>query len=155
MLLKLHSSLAVRVGDWLKNEIVEPAGVSETDLAAHFGVSRQALSMLLNGKASLSAVMAIRFEKAFAIKADTLLQMQTAYELAQARAHEDDIKVSKSQRRPDQQKYTDTRGRGLCSALEMPRQGSVAQDTEPGAIVSGILQGQEQDFKRPASRDPQ
>jgi plasmid maintenance system antidote protein VapI len=39
--------------------------------------------------------MAIRFEKAFGIKADTLLRMQTAYELAQARAHEDDIKIRK------------------------------------------------------------
>ena len=39
--------------------------------------------------------MAIRFEKAFGIKADTLLRMQTAYELAQAREHEADIKVQK------------------------------------------------------------
>ena len=82
-------------GDWLKSEIVEPACVSVTDLSAHFGVSRQALSTLLNGNASLSADMAIRFEKAFGVRADTLLRMQTAYELAQARAHEDDIKVGK------------------------------------------------------------
>ena len=39
--------------------------------------------------------MAIRFEKAFGVKADTLLRMQTAYDLAQARAHEGDIKVRK------------------------------------------------------------
>ena len=39
--------------------------------------------------------MAIRFEKAFGVKADTLLRMQTTYELAQARAHERDIKVKK------------------------------------------------------------
>lgn len=95
MALKMHPSLAVHVGDWLKSEIVEPAGVSVTDLAAHFGVSRQALSTLLNGNANLSADMAIRFEKAFDIEADTLLQMQTAYDLAQARAHEDEIKVRK------------------------------------------------------------
>ena len=37
--------------------------------------------------------MAIRFEKAFGVKADTLLRMQTAYELAQARAREDAIRV--------------------------------------------------------------
>jgi len=52
---------------------------------------------LLNGNAGLSAEMAIRFEKAFGIKADTLLRMQTSYELAQARRHEDDIKVQKLQ----------------------------------------------------------
>lgn len=95
MALKMHPSLAVHVGDWLKTEIVEPAGISVTALAAHFGVSRQALSTLLNGNASLSADMAIRFEKAFSLKADTLLQMQTTYELAQARAHEDQIKVGR------------------------------------------------------------
>lgn len=95
MALKMHPSLAVHVGDWLKTEVVEPAGVNVTDLAAHIGVSRQALSTLLNGNAGLSADMAIRFEKAFLVKADTLLRMQTAYELAQARMHEGEIKVRK------------------------------------------------------------
>ena len=73
--------------DWLKTEIVEPAQVSVTALAEHFGVWRQALRTLLNGNANLSADMAI------GIKADTPLPMQTAYELAQAR--EQDIKVQK------------------------------------------------------------
>ena len=95
MALKMHPSLAVHVGDWLKTEIVDPTGVSVKALADHFGVSRQALSTLLNGHASLSADMAIRFEKAFGVKADTLLRMQTAYELAQARSHEADIKVKR------------------------------------------------------------
>jgi addiction module HigA family antidote len=91
----MHPSLAVHVGDWLKTEVVDPAGLSVTALSAHFGVSRQALSTLLNGHASLSADMAIRFEKAFGVKADTLLRMQTTYELAQARKHEGEIKVGK------------------------------------------------------------
>lgn len=95
MALKMHPHLAVHVGDWLKTEIVEPAGINVTALAAHFGVSRQALSTLLNGNASLSADMAIRFEKAFGVKADTLLRMQTAYEIARAREHESEIKVEK------------------------------------------------------------
>lgn len=95
MALEMHPSLTVHVGDWLKTEIVEPASISVKDLADHFGVSRQALSALLNGKAGLSAGMAIRFEKAFGIKADTLLRMQTSFELAQARLHEDNIKVQK------------------------------------------------------------
>jgi antitoxin HigA-1 len=95
MALKMHPSLTVHVGDWLKTEIVEPAGLSVTALAAHFGVSRQALSTLLNGNASLSADMAIRFEKAFGVKADTLLRMQTSYDLAQARMREGEIRVGK------------------------------------------------------------
>ncbi len=95
MAIKMHPSLAVHVGDWLKTEIVEPAGVNVTTLAAHFGVSRQAMSTLLNGHASLSADMAIRFEKAFGVRADTLMRMQTSYELAQARKGEAGIKVGK------------------------------------------------------------
>lgn len=97
MALDMHSSLTVHVGDWLKTEIVEPTQISVKALAVHFGVSRQAMSNLLNGNAGLSADMAIRFEKAFGIKADTLLRMQTSYELAQVRQHEDDIKVEKLQ----------------------------------------------------------
>ena len=39
--------------------------------------------------------MAIRFEKAFGLKADTLLRMQAAYELASARLNEDKIEVER------------------------------------------------------------
>lgn len=95
MALEMHASLLVHVGDWLKTEIVEPANIGVKALADHLGVSRQAMSSLLNGKTGLSADMAIRFEKAFGVKADTLLRMQTSYELAQARQHEADIKVKK------------------------------------------------------------
>lgn len=95
MALKMHSSLTVHVGDWLKTEIVEPSAISVKALAEHFGVSRQAMSNLLNGNSGLSADMAIRFEKAFGVKADTLLRMQTSYELAQVRQYEDEIKVKK------------------------------------------------------------
>lgn len=93
MALKMHPTLTVHVGDFLKTEIVAPTGMSVKALADHFGVSRQALSSLLNGSANLSPDMAIRFEKAFGVKADTLLRMQTAYDLAQARRHEQDIEV--------------------------------------------------------------
>ncbi len=49
------------------------------------GVSRQALSTVLNGHASLSADMALRFERHFKISADMLMRLQTSYDLAQAR----------------------------------------------------------------------
>ena len=88
MTIKLHPSLAVHPGEWLRSEIVEPYGLSVTDTAAKLRVTRQAMSALLNGKAGLSAEMAIRFEKAFGIKADTMLRMQAAYDLAQARMRE-------------------------------------------------------------------
>lgn len=95
MAIRLHPAIYVHPGPWLKEEMVEPHGQTVKGLADHFGVSRQALSTLLNGRAALSADMAIRFEKAFGIQADTLMRMQTAYDLAQARAHEDDIHVNR------------------------------------------------------------
>ncbi len=94
MPVKIHPSISVHPGPWLKRQIVEPHGVSVKDLAAHLHVSRQNLSNVLNGHTALSADMAIRFEKAFGLKAETLLRMQTGYDLAQARVREDEIKVS-------------------------------------------------------------
>jgi antitoxin HigA-1 len=85
MALKMHPSISVHAGLWLMSEIVEPSGRSITDLAVEMGVSRQALSTVLNGHASLSADMALRFERQFEISADTLMRMQTSYDLAQAR----------------------------------------------------------------------
>ena len=84
-----HPGLSVRIN------CLEPLGLTVTEAAKKLGVSRAALSRLVNGQAGISPEMAIRFEKAFGVRADTLLRMQTAYELAQARAHEDDIKVGK------------------------------------------------------------
>ena len=67
------------------SEIIAPCGRSITDVSAEMGVSRQALSTVLNGHASLSADMALRFEREFKISADTLMRLQTSYDLAQAR----------------------------------------------------------------------
>ncbi|HYZ47917.1 MAG TPA: HigA family addiction module antitoxin [Sphingomonas sp.] len=77
MAITVSPFFAVHPGDWLKSEVVEPSGLSVTVLAQRLGVTRQALSTLLNGRAGLSAEMAIRFEKAFGLSADTLLRAQT------------------------------------------------------------------------------
>lgn len=80
-------------GRFIKMEILEPLELSVTEAAKALGVSRPALSALLNGRASLSSDMALRVEKAFGIKMDTLLRMQTAFEIAEARRKESKIKV--------------------------------------------------------------
>jgi addiction module HigA family antidote len=95
MAIKLHESFAVHPGEWLKTEIVEPYELSVTALAQKLGVSRPGMSALLNGHAGLSAEMALRFEKAFGIRADTLLRMQAAYDLAKARTHEKNIRIER------------------------------------------------------------
>ena len=96
MAIRFHRAFALHPGPWLRRNIAEPFGFGNvTNLARHIGVTRQAVSALLNGKAGLSATMALRFEKAFGVKADTLLRMRAAHDLAEARVHEKDIKVER------------------------------------------------------------
>jgi len=80
-------------GDFIRTEIVRPAGLSVTAAAEALGVSRPALSSLINGKAGLSGDMALRIEKAFGVKMDTLMRMQTSYAIAQTRKREKQIHV--------------------------------------------------------------
>jgi addiction module HigA family antidote len=80
-------------GDFIRTEIILPAGLSVTAAAAALRVSRPALSSLLNGRAGLSGDMALRIEKAFGIKMDTLMRMQAAYDIAQTRRRENQIQV--------------------------------------------------------------
>lgn len=95
MAIKLRSSFAVHPGAWLRTEIVEPHGLNVTEAAERLHVTRQAMSNLLNGNAGLSAEMAIRFEKVFGVKADTMMRMQAAHDLAEARAREGEILVER------------------------------------------------------------
>jgi addiction module HigA family antidote len=80
-------------GDFIRTEIIKPAGLSVTAAAAALRVSRPALSSLLNGKADLSGDMALRIEKAFGVKMDTLMRMQSSYDIAQTRKREKQIHV--------------------------------------------------------------
>jgi addiction module HigA family antidote len=80
-------------GDFIRTEIIEPAGLSVTDAAKALQVSRPALSSVLNSKADLSGDMALRIEKAFGVKMDTLMRMQSSYDIAQTRKREKDIRV--------------------------------------------------------------
>jgi addiction module HigA family antidote len=82
-------------GDFIRSEIVEPAGMSVTAAAQALRVSRPALSSLLNCKADLSGDMALRIEKAFGVKMDTLMRMQASYDIAQTRKREKKIHVQR------------------------------------------------------------
>ena len=80
-------------GDFIRTEIIEAADLSVTAAARALQVSRPALSSLLNGKAGLSGDMALRIEKAFGVKMDTLMRMQSSYDIAQTREREKEIRV--------------------------------------------------------------
>lgn len=82
----------VHPGGFLKRSVMSD-DLSVTDGAKVLGVGRPALSQLLNEKVSLSPEMALRFEKAFGIKMDTLLRMQARYDAHHMRQREADIAV--------------------------------------------------------------
>ena len=82
-------------GDFIRTEIVEPTGLTVTAAAQALQVSRPALSSLLNGKADLSGEMALRIEKAFGVRMDTLMRMQASYNIAQTRKLESKIRVQR------------------------------------------------------------
>jgi len=99
----LHFTQPSHPGAFIRMEVVEPLSLSVTRAAGILGVTRQALSTLLNGHADLSADMALRVEKAFGVKMDTLLRMQTAYDISIARAREKKIKVRRYMPKHDAQ----------------------------------------------------
>jgi addiction module HigA family antidote len=80
-------------GGFIRTEIIEPLELSVTAAAQALGVTRPALSALLNERAHLSPEMALRIEKAFGVSMDTLMRMQNSYEVAQTRKREAHIKV--------------------------------------------------------------
>jgi addiction module HigA family antidote len=87
-------------GDFIRTEIIDAHGLTVTAAAQALGVSRPALSSLLNGKASLSGDMALRLEKAFGVDMETLMRMQSSYDIAQARQRERTIRVRRYQPAP-------------------------------------------------------
>jgi addiction module HigA family antidote len=80
-------------GRSIRDACLEPLGLSVTEGAKILGVTRQALNNVVNGKNGISPEMAIRLAKAFGSTAETWLQMQVNYDLAQARKSESRIKV--------------------------------------------------------------
>jgi antitoxin HigA-1 len=84
-------------GGLIRREVIEPLGLTVSAAAAALGVTRQALSLLLNERTDLSSEMALRIEKAFGPKMDHLMRMQLAFDLARQREREAAIKVRRYQ----------------------------------------------------------
>ncbi len=82
-------------GGVVRRQCLEPLGLSVTRAAEGLGVSRQALSDLVNEKAGISVEMAILLSKAFGASPETWLGMQMAYDLWEARDRVDEITVEK------------------------------------------------------------
>ena len=80
-------------GTFVKSEVLEPHGLTVSAAAKVIGVSRPALSTFLNGRSDLSGTMALRIEKAFGVRMDTLMRMQSSYDIARTRARQGEITV--------------------------------------------------------------
>jgi addiction module HigA family antidote len=81
-------------GEMIREDYLKPTGVTVTDAAKALGVTRQALSDLLNGHSGISPEMAIRLEKAGWTTADHWMAMQTQHDLWHARQRAGRIKVT-------------------------------------------------------------
>jgi antitoxin HigA-1 len=85
-------------GRIVRQECLEPLGLSVTDAAKALGVSRNALSELVNEHRGISPEMAIRLAKAFGSSATVWAGLQLDYDMAQAMRHADRIKVQRVSR---------------------------------------------------------
>jgi len=72
-------------GRILKNLYLSPLGVSNTRLAETLGVSRKAVSMIVNERKSVTPEMALALEQLGAGSAEFWLSMQANYDLFQLR----------------------------------------------------------------------
>lgn len=82
-------------GEVLREDCLKPLGLTVTGAAKGLGVSRGALSELLNGHNGISPEMAIRLEKAGWGPAESWLRNQLSYDLWQARQRAGTIKVKR------------------------------------------------------------
>jgi addiction module HigA family antidote len=80
-------------GTFIREEILDELGLSVTEAAKVLDVRRATLSDLINGNAALSAEMALRIEKAFGVKMETLLNMRAWHDAYTMRQREGVIAV--------------------------------------------------------------
>ena len=82
-------------GRIVRQECIQPLGITVTEAARALGVTRQALNNVVNLKSGISPEMAIRLSKAFGSSLEVWLGMQMAYDLAQLEKEAGRIKVQR------------------------------------------------------------
>ena len=82
-------------GRIVRQECIEALGLTVTAAAKGLGVTRKALSELVNGKSGISPEMAVRLSKAFGSSPELWLGLQMDYDLAQLQSAAVKIKVQK------------------------------------------------------------
>ncbi len=79
-------------GRIVRQDCIEPMGLTITGAARALGITRQALNNLVNGKAGMSSEMAVRISKAFGGSTEMWLRLQANYDLARVRRDDIDVK---------------------------------------------------------------
>lgn len=82
-------------GEFIREEILAPLGLSISKAAALMKMRRPTLSDIVNDKARLTSDVALRIEKAFGVSMDLLLRMQATYEAAKARERAGEIDIER------------------------------------------------------------
>jgi len=80
-------------GELIKEFYLEPLKLTVTETAKVLGVSRIALSALINGRNGISTEMAYRLSKAFGRTPQSWLNLQTIYDLAQGREKGESLQI--------------------------------------------------------------
>lgn len=82
-------------GEVLRELCLEPLGLTVTEAAKALGISRKTLSSILNGRAGISAEMAVRLSMAFDTSAESWLNQQMQYDLWQAESQRKKLRVKR------------------------------------------------------------
>jgi len=82
-------------GEILRELCFEPLGLTVTEAAAALGVARKTLSAILNGRAGITAEMALRLAKAFNTTPESWLHHQAQHDLWLVRRSKKKLKVRK------------------------------------------------------------
>jgi addiction module HigA family antidote len=80
-------------GEILKEDYLQPLGLTITEAADGLGIARKNLSAIINGKAGISPEMAMRLSKAFDTTPDLWLNLQANYDLWKIKASKSAIKI--------------------------------------------------------------
>ena len=80
-------------GEILRELCLGPLGISVTELAKALGVSRKAVSQLINGRSGMSPEMAVRLSLAFGTSPQSWLHHQAAHDLWQVRSLQKRLKI--------------------------------------------------------------
>jgi len=92
----MHMHNPAHPGEVIRGACLAPLGLTVTEAAHALGVTRKALSYLLNGHSAVSPDMAIRLEQVFGTTADAWLRMQMQRDLWPARQRNAQIRINRS-----------------------------------------------------------